>query len=107
MKRPVSCKNDGIDFRYTKPHAKFHRIKVSLNMLSLKLCPDFVTPYDCTLLVFRKICVRFGLLRETECPLCWVLKRMTMSLFKEASEIFSMYFFPPSVRNSPSNYRDL
>lgn len=36
-----------------------------------------IVPY----LVFWKFFVRFGLPRETECPLRWVLKHMTMSLF--------------------------
>lgn len=64
---------------------------------------SLIVPY----LVFWKNFVRFGLPRETESPLRWVLKHMTMSLFEEASEIFLMSFFPSSVRNSPSNYRDL
>lgn len=54
MKRPVCCQNDVIDFRYTKPHARFCHIKVSVNMLSLKLCPDFVEPYDCILFSFQE-----------------------------------------------------
>lgn len=55
MKRPVCCQNDGIDFRYTKPLERLRRIKVSVNMLSLKLCPDFVELYDRTLFSFLEI----------------------------------------------------
>lgn len=55
MKRPVCRQNDGIDFKYMKPHARFRRIKISVNMLSLKIfCPDFVEPYDCILFSFQE-----------------------------------------------------